>query len=98
MPLIDLVSQSGNDEVILSLWLVSVSTDNCRHTFTTKNGMVPRCIICFKQSHHNLRHCDKNMTALSQNTVAQRSDFEMLLTNGLQQWRGPPDKQKGSMG
>ena len=40
MPLIDLVNQSGNDEAILSLWLVSVSTDDCGYTFTTKNGMV----------------------------------------------------------
>ena len=41
MPLIDLVNESGTDEeVILSLWLVSVSTDDCGHTFTTENGMV----------------------------------------------------------
>ena len=40
MPLIDLVHESGNDEAILSLWLVSVSTDNCGHTFKTNNGMV----------------------------------------------------------
>ena len=40
MPLIDLVNSSGNDEAILSLWLVSVSTDVHGHTFTTKNGMV----------------------------------------------------------
>ena len=41
------------------------------------------CIVCFKQSHHDSRHCGKNTTARSQNTVARRSDFEMLLTNGL---------------
>ena len=48
----------------LSLWLVS--TDDCEHTwFTTKNGMVPpwlqhgRCIVCFKQSHRDSRHCAK---------------------------------------
>ena len=40
MPLIDLVNQSGNDAAILSLWLVSVSTNDCGYTFTTKNGMV----------------------------------------------------------
>ena len=34
MPLIDLVNLSGNDEAILSLWLVivSVSTDDCGYT------------------------------------------------------------------
>ena len=40
MPLIDLVNKSGNDEVILSLWLVSVSTDNCGHMIYIKNGLV----------------------------------------------------------
>ena len=40
MPLIDLVNSSGNDEAILSLWLVSVSTDVHGRTFTTKNGIV----------------------------------------------------------
>ena len=40
MPLIDLVNYTRNDEAILSLWLVSVSTGDCGYTFTTKNGMV----------------------------------------------------------
>ena len=31
MPLVDLVNYSGNDEAILFLWLVSVSTDDCGH-------------------------------------------------------------------
>ena len=89
MPLTDLVNESGNDEAILFLWLVSVSTDDCGHTgLTIRNGMVSldcniMCIVCFKQSHRNSQHCGQNTTARSQNTVAWRSNFEMLLTNDL---------------
>ena len=56
-PVIDLVNKSGNDEAILPLWFVSVSTDECGYTFTTKTKMVSLncnnggCIVCFKQSH-----------------------------------------------
>ena len=41
------------------------------------------CIICFKQSHHNSRHCGRNITARSQNIVALCSDFDLLLTYWL---------------
>ena len=37
MPLVDLVNLSQNDEATLSLWIVSVSTDDYGYTFTTKN-------------------------------------------------------------
>ena len=72
---------------------------------TTKNGMVSLdCnmvgVSSALSSHVRIR--GKNTTAHSQNTVARRSDFEMLLTNGLerklQQWKGPLDKPKGPMG
>ena len=44
----------------------------------------------------------RDIAAEIQLPVARRSDFEMLLTKGLQrnsqQQKGPPDKQKGPMG
>ena len=66
----------------------SVSNDDCGlHFYNPKWYCLPwlqhgGCIVCFKQSHHNSWHCGKNTTAHSQNIVAQRSNLEMLFTNG----------------
>ena len=74
----------------LSFWPASVSTDEIvgRRDLQPKIVWFPFIatwwyIVCFKQSHRDSRHCSKNTTARLQNTVARRSNFEMLLTNGL---------------
>ena len=81
MPLSDLVNETGNDEAILSLWLVSVSTDNCGHIFTTKSGMVSldgnMAGVSSASSSHNAIHgtaAKVQLTARSLNTFAWRSD------------------------
>ena len=72
-----------------SLYQYQLTIVGTHDLHTTKNGTISLdcnmggCIVCFKQSHRDSRHGSKNTTIPSQNTVAQRSDFEMLLTNGL---------------
>ena len=68
-------------QTLLSWWLVSVSTDACGHTFTTKNGMVSyRLLQAVTSRSAALR---QEYTVRSQNTVARHSNFEMSLTSGL---------------
>ena len=62
------------------------------HIYNPKWYGLPWLQHGFKQSHHDSQHYGKNTTALSQNIVARRSDFEMLLTNGL--YKGTHNNEK----
>ena len=77
------------DEAILSLWLVSVSTDDCGHTLTTKNGTVSLDCNMVGVSSASSNHIAIRSTAakiqlpIRKILLLRRSNFEMVLTNGL---------------